>query len=297
MTDGISSQGADTSRPQFLGFGLALRVQHYQDVLHGDTAVDWFEIISEDYMAPGGQAMRVLGKLRERYPIVMHGVSMSIASTAPLNIEYLQQIRRLAERVEPCWISDHLCWTGVHGINLHDLLPIPYTQEALEHIASRIHQAQDILGRTLTIENVSTYVRFAHSEMTEWEFLAELTRRTGCWLLLDVNNIYVSGFNHGFDPLAFIAGTPRDRVIQIHLAGHSQRDGYIIDTHDAPVSDAVWALYRAALDRFGPVSTNIERDDNIPPIHEMILELDKARTVAAASKCADARRPETEPNL
>ena len=231
--------------------------------------------------------MRVLGKIRERYPIVMHGVSMSIASTAPLNIKYLQQIRRLAEQIEPSWVSDHLCWTGVHGINLHDLLPIPYTEEALAHIVPRIHHAQEIVGRALTIENVSTYVRFAHSEMAEWEFLAELTRRTGCWLLLDVNNIYVSGFNHGFDPLAFIEGTPRDRVIQFHLAGHSRRDGFIVDTHDTPVSDGVWALYRAALHHFSPVSTIIERDDNIPPLNDMIVELDKARAIAVAVKCAD----------
>ena len=212
---------------------------------------------------------------------------MSIASTSPLNIEYLQQIRRLAKQVDPCWISDHLCWTGVHGVNLHDLLPIPYTEDALAHITPRIHQVQEILGRALTIENVSTYVRFTHSEMAEWEFLAELTHRTGCWLLLDVNNIYVSGFNHGFDPLAFIEGTPRDRVIQMHLAGHSHQDGVIVDTHDAPVSDEVWALYLAALHRFGPVSTIIERDDNVPPIREMLLELDKARAIAAAVESTD----------
>lgn len=275
------------SRPSYLGFGLGLRTQHYQEIIDKDPAVDWFEIISEDYMAPGGEPIRFLEKIRERYPIVMHGVSLSIASTDPLNIAYLKQIRVLAERVDPTFISDHLCWTGVHGVNLHDLLPIPYTENALAHIVPRIHQAQEVLGRALTIENVSTYVRFSHSEMEEWEFLEALTRRTGCWLLLDVNNIYVSGFNHGFDPISFIQGIPRDRVVQMHLAGHSHRDGFIVDTHDSPVSDEVWALYRTALQQFGPVSTIIERDDNIPPLQEMILELDKARAVAAAAKCAD----------
>ena len=210
-----------SDKPDFLGFGLGLRAEHYQDILEGDAAVDWFEIISENYMVPGGQPLRILDRIRARYPVVMHGVSLSIASTAPADLDYLRGLKTLAARVEPKWISDHLCWTGVHGKNLHDLLPIPYTQESLDHVCSRIHLVQEYLGRALTLENVSTYVQFAGCEMTEWEFLSELTKRTGCWLLFDVNNVYVSAFNHGYDPYTFLAGIPADRVVQFHMAGHS----------------------------------------------------------------------------
>lgn len=267
-------------KPDFLGFGLGLRAQHYDDILDGDPAIDWFEVISENYMIPGGKPLRTLDRIRERFPIVMHGVSLSIASTAPPDYDYLKGLKRLAERVEPKWISDHLCWTGVHGKNLHDLLPIPYTQESLDHVASRVNLVQDYLGRALTLENVSTYVQFADSEMTEWEFIAELSRRTGCWLLFDVNNVYVSAFNHGYDPYVFLEGIPADRVVQFHMAGHSHMGTHIIDTHDQPVCDDVWDLYAAALRRFGPVSTIIERDDNIPPLAELLVEMEQTRTMA-----------------
>jgi uncharacterized protein len=268
-------------RPPYLGFGLGLRAQHYDEILNGNPPIDWFEVISENYMLPGGQPLRVLDRIRARYPVVMHGVSLSIASTAPPNFEYLQALRDLARHVEPQWVSDHLCWTGVHGKNLHDLLPIPYTQQALDHVVSRVQLVQDFLGRPLVLENVSTYVQFRNSEMTEWEFLSELTRRSGCWLLFDVNNVYVSAFNHGYDPYTFLAGIPADRVVQFHMAGHSHMGTHIIDTHDHPVCDEVWELYAAALKRFGAVSTMIERDDNIPPLADLVEEVAHMRAVAA----------------
>jgi uncharacterized protein len=270
-----------TTKPPFLGFGLGLRPQHYREILDSTPKVDWFEVISENYMIRGGQPLRMLDHFRERYPLVMHGVSLSIASTGPLDMEYLQRLKTLAERVNPKWISDHLCWTGVHGVNLHDLLPIPYTKEALDHVVQRVTQVQDFLGRRLTLENVSSYVTFGQSEMTEWEFVSEVATRADCWLLFDVNNVYVSAFNHGFEAGAFLRGVPRDRVVQFHVAGHSHEESHIIDTHDHPVCPEVWDLYRAAVAHFGPVSTMIERDDNIPPLAELVDELNHARGIAA----------------
>ncbi len=269
-----------SEKPPYLGFGLGLRPTHYPDILDGDPPVDWFEVLSENYMIPGGQPLRILDQIAERYPVVMHGVSLSIASTAPMDMDYLAGLKALSQRVKPKWISDHLCWTGVHGINLHDLLPIPYTREALDHVCDRVNTVQDYLGHPLTLENVSTYVSFEKSEMTEWEFISELTKRTGCWLLFDVNNVYVSAFNHEYDPKAFIDGIPADRVVQFHLGGHSHMETHIIDTHDAPVCEDVWDLYRHALKRFGPVSTMIERDDHIPPLTELLEEIETARTIA-----------------
>ncbi|MCC7253641.1 DUF692 domain-containing protein [Hyphomicrobium sp.] len=269
-----------SARPPYLGFGLGLRPQHYTDIIEGSPDVDWFEVISENYMVPGGQPLRMLDKIRARYPIVMHGVSLSIASTAPFNAQYLSDLKALAERIEPRFVSDHLCWTGVHGVNLHDLLPIPYTREALDHVVARIDHVQEYLQRPIAIENVSTYIQFAHSEMPEWEFISELTRRTGCWLVFDVNNGFVSAFNHGWDAQAFIEGIPADRVVQFHLAGHEHNMSHIIDTHDALVPDEVWDLYRAAVERFGPVSTIIERDDDIPPLADLVAELATARSIA-----------------
>ena len=271
-----------TDRPPFLGFGLGLRPQHYAEILEaeGDLPIDWFEIISENYMAPGGRPRHMLDRIRERYPVVMHGVSMSIASTAPLNWDYLADLKALADHAQPKWISDHLCWTGVYGVNLHDLLPVPYTEEALSHIAGRIAQVQDYLGRRIAIENVSSYVEFQESEMSEWEFVAELANRADCWLLLDVNNVFVSGQNHEFDDAGFMQAIPQDRVVQFHLAGHSEGNDCLIDTHDQPVCDKVFALYAKAIERFGPISTMIERDDNIPPLAELIAELNRARAIA-----------------
>jgi uncharacterized protein (UPF0276 family) len=275
-----SATGKDVRRPPYLGFGLGLRPKHYRDILDGNPEVDWFEVISENYMIGGGQPLAILDQIAERYPVVMHGVSLSIASTAPFDEDYLDGLNALAKRVNPKWISDHLCWTGVHGVNLHDLLPFPYTAEALDHIVSRVHYVQERIGRQLCLENVSTYVQFGQSEMPEWEFISELARRTGCWLLFDVNNVYVSAFNHGYDAQEFLNGIPADRVIQFHLAGHADMTNYIVDTHDHPVRGEVWDLYEAALERFGPVSTMIERDDHIPPLSDMLVELEHARALA-----------------
>ena len=270
----------ENARPDYLGFGLGLRPQHYAEILDGEPEIDWFEILSENYFVRGGQPLRMLDRIRERYPVVMHGVSLSIASTAPLDMDYLGQLKALADRVNPRWISDHLCWTGVHGVNLHDLLPVPYTEEALDHVCDRIARVQDYLGRRIAIENVSSYIEYACSEMSEWEFVAEMARRADCWLLLDVNNVFVSGDNHAFDGSRFIDAIPVERVVQFHLAGHSEGNGHLIDTHDQPVCDAVFELYGEALRRFGPVSTMIERDDNIPPLADLLAELDRARAIA-----------------
>ncbi len=283
-TETSEAMPARPAKPDFLGFGLGLRPQHYTEILTPPSgtapAIDWFEIISENYLIPGGKPLAMLDQIAERYPVVMHGVSMSIASTAPFDENYLDALNALARRVNPKWISDHLCWTGVHGINLHDLLPFPYTREALDHVVSRVHHVQERLGRPLCLENVSSYVTFTSSEMTEWEFIAELSRRSGCYLLLDVNNVYVSAFNHGYDAVEFLEAVPRDAVIQFHLAGHSEMGTHIIDTHDHPVTPEVWDLYEKAVRRFGPVSTMIERDDNIPPLAELLNELETARTIA-----------------
>ena len=270
-----------TDKPPFLGFGLGLRTPHYKDILDGAPPIDWFEIISENYMIAGGQPLANLDRIRERWPIVMHGVSMSIASTDPLDMDYLAGLKALAERVRPSWISDHLCWTGVHGVNLHDLLPVPFTEEALDHVCERIARVQDYLGRRIAIENASSYVSFAASEMTEWDFMREMAERADCWLLVDINNIYVSAFNHDFDPLTFLDAIPAERVVQFHLAGHTDEKTHIIDTHDHEVPVSVWDLYREALRRFGSVSTMIERDDDIPPLQTLLDELQIARDIAA----------------
>ncbi len=271
-----------------LGFGLGLRPVHYPEIFEGSPRIDWFEAISENYMVPGGRPLHALMRVRARWPVVLHGVSLSIGSTDPIDGAYLHRLKVLAERVEPAWISDHLCWTGVNGVNLHDLLPLPYTEEALDHVSGRVHEVQERLGRSILLENVSSYVTFAHSAVPEWEFLAEIARRTGCFLLLDVNNVYVSAFNHEFDPLAYLDALPADRVRQIHLAGHENNGTHIIDTHDHPVIDPVWSLYGEAIRKFGPVATMIERDDHIPPLAELERELDRAR--ALAGEAIKARR-------
>lgn len=272
------------SKYPYLGFGLGLRKQHYTTILEQKPDVDWFEVITENYLIDGGKPLYYLDRIRENYPIVMHGVSLSIGSTAPLNLDYLKQTKKLAQRIEPEWISDHLCWTGTDGLNMHDLLPIPYTEEALRHVVERISQVQEFLGRRILLENVSSYVSFAESEMPEWEFLKQVAEQADCLILLDINNIYVSAFNHQFDPLKYLDHIPRDRVGQFHLAGHLNCGDYIIDTHDHPVIDPVWKLYQAALNRFGDVSTMIERDDDIPPLPELLEELGQARHIAAQTR-------------
>lgn len=266
------------------GFGLGLRPDHYPDFLERPQPVEWLEIISENYMVPGGRPLAMLDRIRADYPMVMHGVSLSIGSDEPLDRAYLADLTALAERVEPLWISDHLCWTGIDAHNSHDLLPLPYDAPALQCVVDNIGRVQDILGRRILIENPSSYVTFRSSDRSEWDFLADMAERADCLLLLDVNNIYVSARNHGFDPLDYLAGLPAGRIQQIHLAGHSDMGDYVIDTHDADVCDAVWDLYATAIEMFGPVATMIERDDAIPPLADVIAELERARTVAARAR-------------
>ena len=275
-----SGASAPGSRP-YLGFGLGLRVEHFAEIIANPPAIDWFEITSENFMVAGGKPRHHLDFVRERYPLAMHGVSLSIGSTDPLDMDYLRGLKQLMRAIEPVWVSDHLCWTGVDGINSHDLLPLPYTEEAIAHVSSRIGQVQDYLGREILLENLSSYVEFSDSQLPEWEFIAEIAGRSGCRLLLDVNNIQVSARNHGFDPLDYLAGIPSDRVWQIHLAGHSDYGNYVIDTHDHDVPPEVWSLYEETIRRFGPVSTMIERDDHIPPLPDLLAELDLARAAHA----------------
>ena len=263
------------------GFGLGLRPQHYTVVLRTQPPLDWLEIITENYLVPGGKPLYFLDQIRERYPMVMHGVSLSIGSVEPLDFEYLAQLKALARRVRPGWISDHLCWTGMAGLNLHDLMPLPYTSEALRHLTARIRQVQDFLEQRLVIENVSSYVTYRSSEMTEWEFIAALTAEADCDVLLDVNNVYVSSINHGFDARQFLEAIPAARVRQIHLAGHSHQGDFLIDTHDTAVPRAVWDLYRHTARRLGQVPTMIERDGNIPALAELVAELQIAREISA----------------
>ena len=273
------------------GFGLGLRTPHYSDFLESPQRVDWLEILSDNYLVPGGKPLVMLDAIRADYPVVMHGVALSIGAADGPDRAYLAALAALARRVEPLWISDHLCWTGVHGRVLHDLYPLPYTDASIDVVVRNVHIAQEVLKRPLVLENVSSYVSFEASEMTEWEFITEVCQRTGCRLLLDVNNIHVSSVNHGFDARAFLRGVPADRVQQIHLAGHTDHGDHLIDTHDHPVADPVWALYAEALARLGPVATMIERDDRIPPLAELVCELDRAREIAADALEMTRREP------
>jgi len=267
------------TRPS-LGFGLGLRVDHYEAILSGRPPVEWFEALTENYLVPGGKPLDYLTRIRERYPVALHGVSLSIGSTHPLDREYLAKLKALAARIEPEWISDHLCWTGVGGKNAHDLLPLPYTEEALANVVGRVRAVQDCLGRRILLENVSSYVTFRDSPLTEWEFLRAVAEQADCLILLDVNNIYVSSVNHEFDPHDYLNAIPVERVQQFHIAGHENHGDYLIDTHDHPVPDPVWSLYDAAVRRFGSVSTMIERDANIPPLEDLCAELETARRLA-----------------
>ncbi|MGY2224169.1 MNIO family bufferin maturase [Pseudomonas gingeri] len=275
------------SRP-FLGYGLGLRSHYHQEILEQSPAVDWFEIVSENYLVQGGKALHYLDAIAERYPLVMHGVSLSIGGPHELDAQYLKNLKQLADRVKPAWISDHLCWSRGNAHQLHDLLPLPYTEESLYYVAGRVRQVQDVLQQPLVLENVSSYVRAASDEFCEWEFLEALSRLSDCELLLDVNNVYVSGRNHGFDPWTFIQSLPARKIRQLHLAGHADYGDYVIDTHDHPVCDPVWELYQRTLEYLGPVATLLERDDHFPPLQELVTELDKARELGTA---ALARRP------
>jgi len=271
-----------------LGFGLGLRKEHYHAILDAPTNqrpdIDWFEVLTENYLVKGGKPLYFLDQICERYPVVMHGVSMSIGSTDPIDINYLTQVKQLAKRTNAHWISDHLCFTGLDGVNAHDLLPLPYTDDTIKFVANKIKQAQDFLGRRILIENVSSYITYKQSGMTEWEFVTAIAEESDSLMLLDINNIFVSAFNHGFDPIEYLDGVPSERVQQHHLAGHTQYDDYIIDTHDHDVVDGVWKLYAEAVKRFDNVSTMIERDDKIPELPEVMQELQMARDIYAANK-------------
>jgi uncharacterized protein (UPF0276 family) len=265
----------------YLGHGVGLRPPHFPRLWDGTAVVDWFEAIAENFMIAGGRPLAALDRARAQAPVVLHGVSLSIASTDALNEAYLQRLRELIARVEPAWISDHLCWSGVGGHYAHDLLPVPFTEEALRHVVGRVVAVQEHLGRQILLENVSSYLTFEHSTLAEWEFLGAVAEQADCGILLDVNNVHVSAVNHGFAAETYLAGLPAARIGQIHLAGHTDMGAYLFDTHDGPVIDPVWDLYRAALRRFGRVSTLVEWDDHIPELDVVCAEADRARAIEA----------------
>jgi uncharacterized protein (UPF0276 family) len=272
----------------YLGHGAGLRREHYAEVIRTRPPIDWFEVISENFMVAGGNPRRVLAAVRAHYPIVLHGVSLSIGSTDPLDERYLDELAALARDIEPAWISDHLCWGAAAGVQSHDLLPLPYTEESLAHVVARVGRVQDRLGRRILLENPSSYLTYAESTITEWEFLAEVARRADCGILLDVNNVYVSAHNHGFSARDYLAGIPAERVGQIHLAGHSQLGELLLDTHDHAVPDPVWDLYRAFVARAGRRSTLVEWDEHVPPLARLVEEVGAAARIERLAVAADA---------
>lgn len=294
MPKSLAAEPLPASNPQdeypYLGFGLGLRVPHFDYIVRYRPAVDWFEVLSENFMVEGGKPRYYLERVREYYPVVMHGVSLSIGSTDRLDLDYLTRLKALAAAIEPQWLSDHLCWTRHEGINSHDLIPLPYNEEVLRHVVDRVQRVQDYLGRQILLENVSSYITYRASEMTEWAFLNAVAHQADCFILLDINNIYVSAHNHRFSPYDYLEGIDLNRVRQFHLAGHSVSGDYLIDTHDHDVPPPVWELYADALARFGAVSTLIERDDNIPPIEMLLEELSTARAIAKRTLPAAAFR-------
>lgn len=266
------------------GFGLGLRTDHYEALLSGSAPVDWLEVISENFMVDGGRPLHMLDQFAERWPMVLHGVSMNLGGSDPLDNDYLKRLSALAKRVNPRRISDHLCWTKKDGVHLHDLLPLVQNEDNVRHVAARVRQVQDVLGEQILIENLSSYLRFSDDTLHEADFIAAIVAESGCGILLDVNNVYVNAHNHGFDAVDYLRRLPAHALGQIHLAGHtydSLGSGLIIDTHDMPVPDGVWALYAQAVKMFGLVPTMIERDDNIPPLPELLAELNHARAIAA----------------
>jgi uncharacterized protein (UPF0276 family) len=268
-------------RIEHLGHGVGLRHEHFGEIVEGVARADWFEVISENFMIPGGRPLKILEKARESTPVVMHGVSLNIGGTDPLNETYLNDLEALIRRFEPAWVSDHLCWGATGGHYAHDLLPLPYNEEALQHVVMRVRKVQDRLRRRILLENVSSYLTYRHSHMSEWTFLATVANLADCDILLDVNNIYVSAMNLGFSPIDYLEGVPWQRVRQFHLAGHSKSGGLLIDTHDHPVAEAVWMLYREAILRFGPRPTLIEWDDNLPSFEVLAGEAERARAIEA----------------
>lgn len=270
-------------QPPPLGVGVGLRSSHYDHILRSRPPVPWFEAVSENYMGirggTGGRPLEMLDRVRADYPVMLHGVSLNIGSTDPLRMDYLKELKALAQRVQPTFVSDHLCWTGVEGENLHDLLPLPFNEETLRHVVSRVRQVQDVLGRRILLENVSSYLTFNNSDMTEWDFLNEVAARSDCGILLDVNNVYVSARNHRFNPLEYIHQVTAGRVGYMHVAGYSEAEDVLIDTHDKPVTEPVWDLYAAAVRRLGDIPSLIEWDENIPPFETLMDEARKAEMI------------------
>jgi uncharacterized protein (UPF0276 family) len=279
-----------TSSRLDLGHGIGLRTTHFARFMADRPPVDWVEAVTENFMAPGGRPMAVLEKVRAEVPVVLHGVSLAIGSVDPIPERYLAGLVAIVQRIEPALVSDHLCWGTHRGQYVHDLLPLPYTEESLAHVTSRVQQVQERIGRQLLLENPSSYVAFKDSTMTEWEFLAELSGRSGCGILLDVNNVYVSARNFGFDPLEYLRGIPVDPVGYFHLAGHSDKGKYLLDSHDHAVPAAVWDLYREALRRFGRVPSLVEWDDAIPPLGQVVAESRRAAAIEADELPQVARR-------
>jgi uncharacterized protein (UPF0276 family) len=277
------------------GFGLGLRTPHYADFCAAKQPLDWLEIITDNFLVQGGKPLVMLDHIRRDYPMAMHGVAMSIGAPGGVDLDYLRQVKRLALRIEPLWVSDHLCWVGPGPEQLHDLYPLPYTDEAARHVVAQIRRAQDVLGRRLVLENVSSYIDYRQSTASEWQFLSHIANEADCLLLVDVNNIYVSSVNHGFDPLDYLRALPAHRVQQIHLAGHSDNGNHVVDTHDHPVAPAVWTLYAHACRLFGPVATMIERDDHIPPLAELLAEMDVARGIALSNPVESKHQDQKSP--
>jgi len=267
----------------YSGFGIGLRRDHYRDFIAGDVDVDFVEVISENFMVDGGRPLRVLEQVRQKLPVILHGVSMSIGSAHGLDRGHMGKLKSLVDRIEPLWVSDHLCWTRTGAHNSHDLLPLPLTRASMEIVCENIDHAQHALGRAMLFENPSSYLTFPQDEMTEWEFLTEMSRRTGCYLLLDINNVYVSACNHGFDPADYLNGIPANRVRQVHLAGHTPGD-IMIDTHDRPVCEEVWRLFETARRELGDVAVMVEWDDALPSLADLLAELGRARQIAGAAR-------------
>ena len=273
-----------------LGHGIGLRTRHFAQFMAERPAVDWVEAVTENFMAPGGRPISVLEKVRGELPVVLHGVSLAIGSVDPISETYLDELARIVKRIEPAMVSDHLCWGTHRGQYVHDLLPLPYTEESLEHVASRVSQVQERLGRQIFLENPSSYVSFKDSTMAEWEFLTELSWRSGCGILLDVNNVYVSSRNFGFDPVGYLDGIPVEAVGYFHLAGHTDKGKYLLDSHDHSVPEPVWDLYRQAVRRFGRVPSLVEWDDAIPPLEDVVAESRRAAAIEAEEFAPTSRR-------
>lgn len=273
---------------QNLGLGVGLRTVHIPYILKNLPPVDWFEILTENFLDSEGKPKHNLKSIAKHYPIVIHGVSLSIGSTNPIDFKYLQKVKELAKEVNAKWISDHLCWTGILGVNTHDLLPIPYTEEALAHVIGRIKKVQDFLGRPLILENPTRYVSFTNSSMSESEFITRMANQTGCGLLIDLENMFISSSNLNYDPVEFLKSLPHEHIVQFHLAGHTKSETYMVDTHSNSVSDESWELYRVACELTGGASTLLEWDENIPPfpvLHAEILKAKKYMSKSLKNEC------------